>query len=91
MDRRATPPSICSGFPRLASLITADCRRLPEAEGDVAQKQSHTVDYCDAESLRIREWVHHTVGYLDRELPRVGYRVPTIPTEKTSEVDAEPG
>ena len=37
-----------------SSLFAAERRRLPESKGDVSQKEADTVDYCDAEGLRVR-------------------------------------
>src|SRR5471030_1654644 len=42
------------------------CSWLPEAKGYVAQKETHTVDYRDADGLRVRQRVEQTVRYLER-------------------------
>jgi len=43
-----------SGLSRARSLAAAERNWLPEAKGYVAQKEAHTVDCRDAESLRVR-------------------------------------
>jgi hypothetical protein len=50
---------------KLRSLTAGGGSGLPEAKGYIAQKESHTVDYRDTESLRVRQRIDQPVRNVD--------------------------